>query len=330
VFKKKITWIIIGIIIVGVIIYFKSRGSKIEYSQETARAGDIVRTVSATGVFQSTEEADLAFQLSGKVQKVNVAVGDKVKKGTILAFLDQAEALATLRSYQADLQVQEDALLLSRRDWDTLKPEERDSAKASVDKYRSLVENAKADLRKNIIYASQDGLITKVDIKEGENAVANVTVITIIKEGDYEVEADVAESDIVEVALGQEVQMTFDALSSSDIFYGKVIEIEPASTVIQDVVYYKISIKLDKQDERLRRGMSVDADVETYKKENVVLVPSRAIKKDEGGKYVEILKDENQVEKIYIEVGVSGDEGETEIIQGLSVGQKVITLTKAP
>jgi HlyD family secretion protein len=330
VFKKKITWIVIAIllIVVGVIIYFKNREGNPEYTTETVRRGNIIRTVSATGIFKSTQEVNLAFQVSGKVKKINAEVGDYVKKGEILAFLDQTEALSLLRQYQADLQVQEDALLLKRRNWDDLKPEERDSAKASVNKYKALIEGSRAKIRKNIIYASQDGIITKVDVEEGETVMANSPIITVIKEGEWEIEADVAESDITEVSLGQKVQLTFDALDSSEIFKGEVIKIDPASTLIQDVVYYKVKIKLEKKDKRLKRGMSVDADIITYRKDDVLLIPTRAIKKDGSKKYVEILEEKNKKKKAYIETGISGDEGETEIIKGLVADQEVITFSK--
>ncbi|MFZ5982247.1 MAG: efflux RND transporter periplasmic adaptor subunit [Patescibacteria group bacterium] len=328
-FKKKITWIIIAILIVaGSVIYFQTREKKIEYTTEESKRGELVRTVSATGTFQSTKEAELGFQVGGRVEKLNVKAGDKVRKGQLLGYLDQAEYLETVRQYRSDLLIQEKDLLLKRRDWDTYKPEEREAAKELVEKYRSLLNGTKVDLRKTLIYSPMDGMVASVDIKEGEIATAGAKVIMVMKEGDWEIEADVAESDIAEVALGQKVSLTFDALSSEDIFGGEVIQIDPASTVIQEVVYYKIKIRLEKIDGRLKRGMSADADIETAKKDSVILIPARAVKEENGQKYVEVLKEDNQVEKQRVEIGTSGDGGLVEVKSGISEGQRVITFTK--
>lgn len=329
-FKKKATWFIIAVIIliVGGVIYSKSRSPKIEYTTENVRKGDLARTVSATGTLKSRQEADLAFETSGRVSKVYVKVGSQVKKGQVLSVLDQREAVSSVRQYQSELKIQEDALLLKRRHWDDYKPEERASFKETVEKSRAALDGAKQTLRKTVLVSSMDGIVTDINFEEGENAVVNSAAITVIKGGDFEVEVDVAESDIVEVATSQKVKMNFDAFSSDEYFYGKVREIEPGSTVIQDVVYYKVKVALDELDERLKRGMSADVDIETAEESNVLIVPSRAIKNDGNRKYVEILNSENVPEKAYIETGLSGDDGLTAVKSGVKVDQKVITFTK--
>ena len=95
-----------------------------------------------------------------------------------------------------------------------------------------------------------------------------------MEEGDWEIEVDVAESDIVEVKEGQEVQLTFDALDSDEIFYGRVERIDPASTVIQDVVYYKVEISLEEVDSRFKRGMSIGIG----SKRSVAIIPNRLVR----------------------------------------------------
>ena len=328
-FKKKITWIIIVIIlVVGTVVYFQTREKKAEYTTEEARKGELLRTVSATGTFQSTEEAELAFQLSGRVQKIAVKVGDKIKKGQLLGYLDQSEYRENIRQYQSDLAIQENDLLLKRRTWDDYKPEEREGAKELVEKYRSLLEEAKSNLRKTWVFSPIDGTVASVDIKEGEIATAGAKVFMVMREGDWEVETLVAEADIAEVTLGQKAFLTFDALSSEDIFSGQVFEVEPASTVIQEVVYYKVRIRLENIDERLKRGMSADVDIETARKDSVILVPARAIKKDGEKRYVEILEGEDQIRRADVEIGISGDGGLVEVKNGVSLGEKVITFVK--
>jgi RND family efflux transporter MFP subunit len=172
--------------------------------------------------------------------------------------------------------------------------------------------------------------VVRREVDPGENAVANAIVISVADIGDLELEANVPESDIVKVALDQSAEVTFDAFSLDEKFEAKVTNIEPASTVIQDVVYYKVKFKLADPDDRLKVGMSSDIDIRIFEKDNVVMVPARAIKSEGNRKYVDVLKDEknNIVDKIFITTGLAGDEGMTEITTGLSGGEKIITLEK--
>lgn len=76
--------------------------------------------------------------------------------------------------------------------------------------------------------------------------------------------------------------------------------------------------------------MSADLDIKTASKDNVVYIPERAIKDENGQKYAEILKDEknNIIEKVNVKTGMKGDDGMIEITSGLSGGEKVVTFTK--
>jgi len=157
--------------------------------------------------------------------------------------------------------------------------------------------------------------------------VANASVLTVSSLGEPFVQLDVPESDIVDVKLGQSAKITFDALPSDENLEGEIFEIEPASTVISDVVYYKIKIKLAKLDERLKIGMSADADINTFQKDNVVMIPYRAVKNDGDQDYVEVLKAENAVERINVQTGLKGDDGIVEVVSGLKGGEKVVVIS---
>jgi RND family efflux transporter MFP subunit len=163
----------------------------------------------------------------------------------------------------------------------------------------------------------------------GENVSPNATLLKIVDPEKMEIQSNVPESDIVKVEIGQPAKVAFDALPSDEILQAKVTEVDPASTVIQDVVYYRVKFKLDNFDSRLKIGMSEDVDILTASKENALMIPLRAVKTEGTDKYVEILKDEinNITSKIEITTGLEGDDGMTEVVSGnLSVGDKVITL----
>lgn len=198
---------------------------------------------------------------------------------------------------------------------------------AQVAGARAAYELALINLNKATLISPVNGIITEVNNKPGE-----VLGTGVIKEAfsrvmslDMIIESKVPESDVVKVKLGQKAKVTLDALSENDIFEGEVIEIDPASTTIQDVVYYTIKLKLINTDSRIKPGMSANIDVATAEKNDVVMVPMRAIKTEDDKKYVEILLADNATKKVYVETGLQGDEGMIEIKSGLSGGEKVVT-----
>lgn len=326
--KKRIIWIVVIVIIVGGFWYFKSKEPAVEYTTEEVKKGNIERTVSVTGVMVSENQVDLAFELSGRVESVDVSVGDVISQGQFIAGLDDSILNSQLQEVQLALNIQIEAEKLARRNWDSLKPEERQAEKDTSEKARAAVRTAANQLARTNLYSPVDGIVTAVDIKEGEVATVGVAVISVASEGDLEIESNIPESDIAEVKLGQKAKVIFDALSNEDIFEAEVVEIDPASTVISGVVYYKTKMKLLGGDERIKIGMSLDADISTAKKENVLMIPERTIKTENGVKTVEILLAENKTEKVEVEVGLSGDGGMIEIVSGLKEGDDVVTFVK--
>ncbi len=326
--KKKTFWIVAVLLAGGIIWFFSSRGKNVEYTTEVVHRGDLFKTVSVTGSLESKTGAKLSFVSGGKIDKILVKVGDKVRKGQTLAYLDQQETLSLYRQYQTEVVIQEEALDLARRHWDDLSPEEKKVKKLAVQKAKEVRDGAYANMKKTIIQAPFDGEISKVDIREGENISSNAIAIELNADSELQIEADVPESDISEVSLGQSAEISFDALPSDDKFEAKVFLIESSATVIQDVVYYRIKLSLEKQDVRLKAGMSSDIDIRTDERRDVLIVPERSVKSENGKKFVEILNKENQVEKKFIEIGLSGDDGLVEIKSGLGEGEAVISFTK--
>jgi multidrug efflux pump subunit AcrA (membrane-fusion protein) len=143
---------------------------------------------------------------------------------------------------------------------------------------------------------------------------------------DLIIQSKVPESDIVKVKLGQHAKVSLDALTQEDIFDAEIIEIDPASTNVQGVVYYNIKLKLNTVDVRVKPGMSLNIDINTAEKNDVVSIPSRAIKIEGSKKFVDILNaDKISTTKVFVETGLEGDEGMVEVKTGLNGGEKVVT-----
>lgn len=195
--------------------------------------------------------------------------------------------------------------------------------KAKLQQARATLQTALAKLSDYIIRAPIDGDIVKVDKKIGEQTSLSESVITIIGKSDLEIEVDIPEADIAAVRMGDEVEITLDAYGSSLIFNGHVTFIEPAETIISDVVYYKVKVAFDLPDQAIKPGMTANVDILIDQKEAVLAVPARAVFEVDGVKKIKVLKD-GEVETRQVESGLRDDTGYIEIISGIEVGDIII------
>ncbi|KKQ51147.1 MAG: Efflux transporter, RND family, MFP subunit [Parcubacteria group bacterium GW2011_GWD2_38_11] len=204
----------------------------------------------------------------------------------------------------------------------------RNARNAQVAAAQAVYDMAVLNLNRATLISPVNGIITEVNNKPGEILGTGVIKETFsrVMSLDMIIQSQVPESDIVKVKLGQHASVTFDALTPEDIFDAEIIEINPASTNVQGVVYYNIKLKLNTLDIRVKPGMSLNVDIRTAEKNEVIMIPSRAIKIEENKKYVEILKvDGITTEKVFIETGLEGDDGMIEAKSGLKGGEKVVT-----
>lgn len=336
-FKKKKTYVILILILLvaGGFWYQISKKPKIEYTTATASKGTLYQTVSVTGKVASPHEVELSFKVSGIIQELYVDIGDKVKKGQKIAVIDKGTLYAQLAEVKQDLKYQKKTLAYMKRKEGLYKKEQESAQRALIRKAEASISEIYAMFKDTNLYSPMDGVIIHRNGEIGEtitanSAASNTPVVTVAQEGELEVKADVPESDIVKIELGQKADITMDAFPGADVFQGEVIDVEPASTVIQEVVYYKVKLKIINYDPRIKNGMSADLDIKTASKDNVVSIPERAVKDENGQKYVEILKDEktNTIEKAKVKTGMKGDDGMIEITSGLYGEEKVVTFTK--
>jgi len=172
------------------------------------------------------------------------------------------------------------------------------------------------------VYAPFDGVIATLTAKIGESSGTSIgTIITKQKV----VTVSLNEVDIASVSLGQKVSLTFDAINNLKI-NGEVIEIDSVGTVSSGVVNYNVKIALGEDDERVKAGMSANVEIITASKQNILTIPSSAVKTKNGVSYVEILGDLNKLNRKEVQIGIS-DDVLTEIISGLNEGDQVVVKT---
>jgi len=206
-------------------------------------------------------------------------------------------------------------------------------ASAQVSQAGANLNLIKKQMADNIISAPMDGQIININYEIGEQVNSAKAVIVMLTENNFEVEVDISESDISKIKINNSVAVTFDAFGENRKFQGVVYFIEPASTVIQDVIYYKVKIKFTDDAAALtdiKSGMTANVIITTNSKDGVLSVPARAVLEKTGaGKYIRVLRTGNQVEEIPVSIGLSGNEGMIEVLADqLKEGEAIVTFVK--
>ncbi len=188
---------------------------------------------------------------------------------------------------------------------------------------RAVLSQTLANRAKTILKAPIDGTITKIHKKIGEYVSMTEIAIEILSPH-YEIEVDIPETDVVKLNLNNSSTITLDAFGDDVKFTGHVISIEPASTVIQDVVYYRVKVAIDETENEIMPGMTANVTINTDVAVDVVYIPSRSVRTDDdGNKYVKLLKDGNEVDTP-VTLGLKADNGLVEITEGVNEGDTVI------
>jgi len=322
--KKKIILTLIACAVVGGgYYYFTTRDTTVAVQTETVKRGDVSETVSVTGELVPEEYADVAFLSAGTVDAVYVQAGDMVEKDAKIASIDREVLYSQLKDARITARIAEQSEQLTMRKRLSPAPEEREAKKLASEQARERVRTLELQMRENVLTAPMSGTISKFDARVGEVVTLGQTIARVIKPGAYVLESRVPESDIAKITLGMKARITFDSLSSEDLFEGEVLHIDPAATVVQDVVSYKVQFRLTRSDERLKEGMTGNIDIETANRSNVLWVPFRALTKENTKTFAQVKQADQTFTKVEVTTGLEGDDGTIEVKTGLKEGDEV-------
>ncbi|MEK7093973.1 MAG: efflux RND transporter periplasmic adaptor subunit, partial [Patescibacteria group bacterium] len=143
-----------------------------------------------------------------------------------------------------------------------------------------------------------------------------------------EIEANIPEVDIGKVMVGNSVSMTIDAFPG-ETFSGKVGYIDPAETIVDGVTNFKVKIAFDKNDPRLKSGLTTNISIKTLEKTNVLVLPQYALIESSDGVFVD-RKQGEKITRIPITIGIRSHDGKVEILSGISEGETVVTAETKP
>jgi HlyD family secretion protein len=172
------------------------------------------------------------------------------------------------------------------------------------------------------------GVITQSNYDPGEQASISSPAFSLLGDTRFEIEVLISEADIAKVKVGDRVEITLDAFGEEVVFPGQVYFIDPAQTEVQDVIYYKTKVNFKPGSRDVKAGMTANVTIFTAEKNNVLIIPTRAIvEKNNEGKLARVLVG-NKIILKPVKLGLRGDGGRTELLSGLSEGTVVVTYIK--
>ncbi|XLQ19947.1 MAG: efflux RND transporter periplasmic adaptor subunit [Candidatus Moraniibacteriota bacterium] len=325
--NKIITVIVVLILVVGGIFFFRSRNIVQSYTEVIIASGDVEKTIDINAQMTPEVYADISTELPTLINSVDVSVNDYVEEGQELFRLDKKSIYAQINNAKLAVERAELAEQQARRKWDVLKPEERESIKKATEQSRQTLNEIYAQAAKTTIVSPIDGVIIEQNARVGE--VASGIIMKIIDLESLRVEGLLPEVDVAKVSKGDKAYIVFDAYPNNAIA-GTFASMDTGSTVDQNSTYYKTIIDIDnKENIAILDGMNAEVDIVIEHKNNVTIVLRDITQKDDEGYFVYVMNSENNKKdpfvKKYFETGIIGDEN-IEIISGLSVGDKVVKL----
>jgi HlyD family secretion protein len=339
IFKKYKKIIIIALVLIIIFVAYtqisasqnKSKTGASFSDKYTIKLTDLKKAISASGKIQSNSVISLKFQTSGLLTYVGVRKGDLVKKGELIASLDQRELEKTLKKDLNDY-------MTSRWSFEEDKQETyknkalTNTIQRALDKNQFALDNTVLDveitdiaLKFSKLYSPIDGVIIDVDAPlPGVNITAGTATFTIADYNDIYFIINVDEADIGKIEIGQLVDIKLDAYENQT-FPGVINKIGFTSTTTSSGgTAFPVEVKFpDNSNLRFKIGMNGDAEIILNTIKNTIAIANEFLFEDGNTKYVWKLNSSGTPEKKIVRIGLETDD-KTEIISGLKENDKIV------
>jgi HlyD family secretion protein len=231
-------------------------------------------------------------------------------------------SVASANAALVSAQVQLDRLLNGASDTDVR------LAEIAVQQADLAVAQAEAVLNRAAITAPFDGVIAQVDLTVGEPPPTNSPALILVDPSQYFVDLAIDETDVVDVEVGQQVDLHLDALPDSEIT-GQVTRVALTPTVAAQLVTYPVRVTLEATDAPIRIGMSATATLVVNEVPDTLILPNRFLRIDRAIQqaYVTVERATGRFEEVPVTLGLR-NETESQIVEGLEAGQRVVLLPR--
>ncbi|MEJ2216475.1 MAG: efflux RND transporter periplasmic adaptor subunit [Gemmatimonadota bacterium] len=396
--RRKVVLLLLAVVVLGTIIVAAVKsgsGSEVAVRVEPVTRRDLVAMVRASGWVRPHRAVDVQSDIMGRVTALRVKEGDVVKRGAVLLRIDPSQyeaavaqakaAVSAARAREAQTRAsklqadqalaraqqmrQRDSTLVSPQALEDAQTQARvqaaleEAAQYGVEQSVAALRQAQDQLGKTVIRAPIDGVITRLNVEEGETAVIGTManprslLLTISDMNNMETVVRVDETDVPSIALGDSAKILIDAFPKRE-FVGHVTEIAHSSVVAPEdrnalsnqssAVDFEVVLTLDSPPPILRPDLSATAEIVTAVRPNALSIPIIALtvreKKDveplpqetpEAQAAAADLDANNQdVEGVFlvrdgkatfvpVKVGITGQE-HFEVLDGLAEGDTVV------
>ncbi len=299
--------------------------------------GEIYQTIVVPGNIVSRQRVVIRPSRAGRLAKVLVNQGDRVRRGQLLASLDNRELSAQLERIQAELLVAREDIERAERTWAQLRRSHEKgavaerfvkdaevklkAARARASVAMEAAQNAALVPEKQDVTAPFSGTITQRQARTAQWVMPTDTLFVLAGEAQAEIEVSVDVADSQRIMVGQGVLVTSDAFPGLE-WQETVIRLDPAAGQAADAGPVKVFISLGEQAPDLHPGQTVDAEIRIAWNPHAIKVPFEALLKREGQVYLAVLQD-GQVRMKPVITGIE-DFAMAEIRQGLEGHEEII------
>jgi multidrug efflux system membrane fusion protein len=294
-----------------------------------AKRTSVPQSLAAIGTLTADQQVNVTTQIAGQVREIFFASGQRVKKGDKLVQLDDAPERADLANYQAQKSLAEanldrTATLLKS---DFAARQTLDQNRAALDQVKAQIMKTQAIIDQKLIVSPFDGVLGIRQINLGQYIGPGTNIVSLIDPGTLHADFKLPEQAASQLALGQEVDITVDAVPGST-FKAKITAIEPR--VSETTRTLNIQATLANAGEILKPGMFAEVSVVLPAKENTIVVPVTALDATLYGSSVLVLEPQgnpaDKVFKLRREPVTSGSYfgNQVEIAKGLNGGETVV------
>jgi HlyD family secretion protein len=289
----------IGIIVSALLVFACKGGGKKgeQYKTEKADRGDVTMTVTATGTIAAVTTVQVGSQVSGVIARLYADFNSHVTKGQLLAELDPTSFQAQVDQRKADVTKAQVEAANARITYDRqlrlvkaglAAQADLDAARAAYEGSNAQVEQAKAALQQALtnlkytkIISPIDGVVIDREYDVGQTVAASFQAPTLFQIAQdltkMQVQADVDQSDIGRIAVGQPARFTVDSYPDQE-FRGRISQIRLNATVSQNVVTYPVIIEVGNPEEKLRPKTTANVTIDVASVHEVLRVANAALR----------------------------------------------------
>ena len=277
--------------------------------------------INSTGTLQPDEEVDLSFETSGKIVKINFTEGTRVKKGDLLAKINDRPLQAQLEKLQVQLKMSEakefrQKSLLGR---DAISQESYDQIVTDVQSINADIDLNKARISETELRAPFDGIIGLRYLSEGSYATSSTKIAKLIKTSPLKIEFSISEKYASEIKIGYPITFTIDG--TDKIFSASVYAIDPKIDI--DTRTIVLRALYPNKNEELRSGRYAGITLELSQINDAVAIPTEALIPEMEGEKVFIYS-RGKAQSVNVSTGLR-TESKIQITEGLKFGDTLIT-----